>query len=63
MLKVCIWLLAMAVWHISVPPFLTLVSCVWVMAKVWECPLLVDVSRDIPDEGGVSTSDLLMVME
>jgi hypothetical protein len=33
------------------------------MVKVWVCPLLLDVSREIPDEGGVSTSDLLMVIE
>jgi hypothetical protein len=62
MLKVCVWPLAEDVTTLSVPPFLTLVSCAWVIAKVWECALLVVVSRDIPDAGGVSTSDLLMVI-
>ena len=63
MLKVCVWALAEAVTTLSVPPLLTLVSCAWVMVNVWECPLLLDVSRDIPAAGGVWTSDLLMVIE
>jgi hypothetical protein len=60
--KVWEWLLAVDVVITSVPPPFTDVSWASLMVKVCVCPEADDVSRDIPETGGVSTSAFVIVI-
>ena len=62
MVKVWLWPLSVDVSIWTELPFLTEFSWSCVIVNVWLCPPEVDVWREIPPVGGVSTSVFWIVM-